>query len=224
MRKKLFFIFLIFLLGFANGEDLIKEGISSLVRKDYQKAIELFKQSGKKSPGIFYNLALSYWGKGDKGYAIYYLKKALKADPFYKRANMALSKIENKREGKQIIDKKLSYFLFLSLYFILNLYIFFSIIRLVKFRKTLFVFILLLLIASIPLLLQNNFLSKGNKAVIVEKGKVNLYAEPDDNSLIIYSLNEGEEISIISELGGWYQIKKGDTYFGWIKGSDIKKL
>jgi tetratricopeptide (TPR) repeat protein len=223
MRKKLFFPFLIFL-NFGKGENFIRNGISNLAQKKYQKAIESFKQAKIKTPGIFYNLALSYWGKGDKGYAIYYLKKAIKLDPFYKRAKTALSKIENRKEEKPIINKKLSYFLFLALYLLLNLYIFFSVIKLIRFRKTLFFSILLLFILSIPLFLQNGFLIREKTAIIVEKGKVNLYVEPDDSSLIIYSLNEGEEITIISELGGWYQIKKGETYFGWIKGSDIKKL
>ncbi len=228
MRKNIIIILFLVLpvFGLTQDKEPIRTGISKLVQKDYSEAIKLFKIAArtKKTPGVYYNLALSYWGNGNKGYAIYYFKKALVLYPFYTRAKIALSNITNTKEKKRLISKKILYYSFLSLYFLLNFYLLLSILKIIRFGKLLFAIGMIIFLIIIPVFLHYNILLKGNKAIIVERGKINLYAEPDDNSLKIYSLNEGDEITVISELGGWYQIKKGKTYFGWIKASNVKKL
>ncbi len=225
--------FLFFLLSFnlfaTSIDTLYKKGIEEINGKNYTKAIEIFKKIAKEkeSPGVYYNLALAYWNKGEKGYTVYYLKKSLKLFPLYRRSIKALKIINEKTKENERLFYLYLISLLLSLIFLV--YIHYILIKkiVLKKRKSLFILYLLLFFLIIS---AGGFYTTGyelfqkEKGIVIKKGEVKLYAEPDLSSVPLSKIEEGEEVEIITDYGGWYKIKKDKILLGWIKGENIKLL
>ena len=229
--KSRFLIFLIMLMPvflFSNNIDsLYKKGIKALNKKEFDSAIKIFKkiEDIKKSPGVYYNLALTYWEKGDKGLTIFYLKKSLKLFPLYRRAKKALVIIDKqaKSNEKTFLVYILSLVTSLLLLFTIQILIYKS--YLLKKKIKIFSLILLIMFFSISIAIfykSGYSLFKEKKGIIVKKVEVNVFSEPDYSSIPLYKLSEGEEVKIITLYGGWYKISKDNILLGWVKGENLK--
>ena len=234
MRNKLlsFFVLLIVFTHLSYSisvVELYKKGIMELNRKNYDSAIKIFEKITKinESPGAYYNLALSYWNKGEKGLTIYYLKKSLKLYPLYKRSIKALKVINKDAKTEERIFYIYLGSLIISL--LLLFFIQFFLVRKLIFGKNvkkplIFTFVFLFIILTLILYQSEKELFKKEKAIVISKGEVKLYSEPDFTGVPIYKIPEGEEVKIISHYGGWYKVTKEKILLGWIRGEKVKIL
>jgi len=226
--KKSFLFILFFILSIYVFPSDVGEGLSLLEKKDYKNSIKYFGKIAKKSPspGIYYNLAISYWKSEKKGWAIYYLYKALNLKPDYKKAQVAINRISEKENiNNSTFLIKLYFNVFILLFILINVLFFIFILRKVKIRKFLFIFLFLALIIFAGLYFNEyNKILNLNSAIIVFSGDTGLFSEPDEDSLIIHNFKGGTKITILKELGSWYQIRKNKELFGWIKAEKVKKI
>ncbi len=228
VKGLLFLIILLPTLLFAESVGtLYKKGIEELNKKNFNEAIEIFKkiEKIKKSPGIYYNLALAHWNKEEKGFAVYYLKKSLRLFPLYQRSIKALKTINKEaKTGEAIFFTyifSLGFLLILLLTIQILLYKKFFFKRKVNILKILAV--LLILIISFSSFYYSGFkLFKEKRGIVVKKVEAKVFSEPDPSSIPLYKIQEGEEVKILSIYGGWYKITKDNILLGWIKGDSVK--
>lgn len=64
-----------------------------------------------------------------------------------------------------------------------------------------------------------------NSALKVDQDNTNgypVYRTPDVNSFILYRAQEDEELQVIDEQDGWYQVSTGDGIKGWLQKTSVK--
>ncbi len=206
---------------------LYKKGIEELNKKNFNEAIRIFKriETIKKSPGIYYNLALAHWNKEEKGFAIYYLKKSLRLFPLYQRSIKALKTINKETETGETI-------FFIYIFSLGVLLILLIIIQILLYKKyylkgkvntlKILASLLILSISFASFYYSGSRLFKEKKGIVVKKVEAKVFSEPDPSSIPLYKIQEGEEVRILSTYGGWYKITKDNILLGWIKGDSVK--
>ncbi len=64
-----------------------------------------------------------------------------------------------------------------------------------------------------------------NSALKVDQDNTNgypVYRTPDVNSFVLYRAQEDEELQVIDEQDGWYQVSTSEGIKGWLQKTSVK--
>ncbi len=219
-------------------DEVIRDFVSAGVAykdKDYDKAISLYNKiinSGWESGAIYYNLANSYFRKGDIGRAILNYERARRLIPAdsdlnynlrYARSLVAMKIHTPKYNLIHRFIKKISnrysrdFFAWLMIISILIMSIYVLIASYFKFLHKniyLIVFVFFLLF-SLCLYIFTYKLNVENKLAVVLK-KTDARFEPRLDSTVHFKLYPGLELKVLKQEGRWAKISREDGKRGWI--------
>lgn len=209
--------------------------------KQYDKAIQQYRKlidSNIKNADLYFNLANTYFRKGQIGYALANYNNALKYEP---RSADIKANMKFVMEQTQIFNDDSNMNPVLSIlafwYFNLNLFeliiltiiadvlvcVFFSVSffyknDILKIAKIIALFVLVILATStiIKVIEDRNvdqaFIVRND--VIVKSGNGNDYSN-------LFNLNDGAELKVLDHKGGWYKIETLDDQKGWVNSNSI---
>lgn len=222
---------------FLEGNSYYNQGDSEQAISSYEKILNMGLESGP----LYYNLGNAYLKKGVLGKAILNYLRAqrlmpqdndLKSNLAYARTLIkSNSAVSMKKWPQRIFTAAVNSFsldgialLCGSLYFLLSVLIISAIIkrRKIMFYFNTMAFLVMLIFASF-------FWGQLFKTIIHKEGIITAKTadskfEPFDEATTFFTLNEGEDVSIIVAAGEWIKIKRDDGKQGWIKKSDIAFL
>jgi tetratricopeptide (TPR) repeat protein len=210
----------------------------------YDMAIAQYEKilkGGYENGHLYYNLANSYFKKGDLGKAVLHYERAmlfmphdsdLKSNYDYVRSLLNLGRQEMPgNRFHRCIDRLfigasingltvfLS-FLYLAVMVILSLDLFFK--GLTRFsRAILFLLVLLFIPATLSLSRKINYFNNGS---IVTSRQADVRFEPSETATTFFKLPEGSLVEILEKTGDWYKIKRSDGKLGWVSVLLIEKI
>ena len=253
LKRKNILIYFIFLFSLVssfsyaqNEEKIFQQGNEYFQQKQYDKAIESYKQlinSGYEGTALYYNLGNAYYREGKIGYAILYYEKALKLSPNDDdiKHNLAIANLKT-------IDKLESFpkfflfewwegllALFTSYGWTIVTYFFYILlivsIALYLYSKSAFqqkVVLVSGLAGFILLILSGTLLGvKLNKELNVKNGviienTVNVKISPDSGSNDAFIVHEGLKLKFEDEINNWIKVRLEDGKVGWIQKSSAE--
>jgi tetratricopeptide (TPR) repeat protein len=229
----------------SEADDLLKKGNELYQGKQYTEAADTYRKVihlGYEGTSLYYNLANSYYRAGKIGLSILYYEKALKLSPgddeIIHNLNIANAKTVDK------IDTLPKFFIFqwwegfLALFSLTGwmhtTYIFYLLllgsIGLYFFAKgpsmqrysffSGLAFILLLIIAVIPLIINLNRTLSVKSGVIIENSATVKLA-PDQTSNDAFIVHEGLKVRELDQVENWVKIRLLDGKEGWVQQNDI---
>jgi len=211
---------------------------------DFVKAADVylsFTDSGAVSTGLFYNLGNCYFKLGDKARAVLYFEKALDLDGSNENAAHNLSIVNGTLVDKfevtptfsvrpffKAINNVISYDLLglLSIVCLFGAAITFYFIK-KKGVKVRFINSWLILVVAGLLYLWGAVQKTEVTSVtagIVSMNGLRVRSEPNENSTLLFDLNEGTKIEIIQINSDWLNVKTQDGNQGWVQSVLIFKI
>ncbi|GLU43375.1 tetratricopeptide repeat protein [Allomuricauda sp. NBRC 101325] len=232
----------------AQNSALFKQATEFYNNGEFSKAIENYEQileSGNHSASLYFNMGNCYYKLNAIGPSIYYYEKALLLSPndteiknnLQFAQNMRLDAIEEmpQTEMSQVYNKVINWFscngwayltVIFSILFVL-IYLAYYFIRMANQKRIAFIasfFSLGLAIFCVLMgYLQHDQQKKNNPAIVFNK-EINVNAEPNSNSEVIFTLHEGTKVNILDELDGYKKIRIVDGQTGWLLEDSIKAL
>ncbi len=213
---------------FYKGNTLYEQGSYDEAVREYSKLLE----QGMESGHLYYNIGNAYFKKGELGKAILYYERAKRLIPrdsdLRSNYKFALSHIDADTEkvSRQWTEKIFGLFGFLSLNEITAL------------ASSMFVLIVLLLIAHLYITMSRNtfsllfisfivmlaFLiasifiraSSIEKEAVIVSDSPEVKFEPFESATTHFTLHEGLKIFIIQSKQDWMKIKRSDGKTGWV--------
>lgn len=193
------------------------------------------------SEELYYNLGNAYYRIGKIGLSILNFEKALKINPHHENAafnlQLANTKIQDKFESipqfsiKNIlrgVNNNISHNVLSILGTILiigaaSLYL------LAKSRKNKkqMIFVRVLSLAGVILVLlswQQKSAVENYTAGIVIKNHTNVFSEPNPNSTLLFEINQGSKLEILSNSNNWINVKAPNNEIGWIEHSALSEI
>ena len=219
-------------------DEAIRDFVSASVAykdEDYDKAINLYNKiinGGWESGGIYYNLANSYFRKGDIGRAILNYERARRLIPADSDLNYNLRYVRSligtkvhvprynlvhrfiKRLSKEYSQDFLALLMVIS---VLVMSISFLAATYSKLsHKNIYIIILVfsLLFFICLFIFTYKLNTEGNLAVVVKKTDARF--EPRADSTVHFKLYPGLEVKILKQEGGWAKIRREDDKRGWV--------
>ena len=251
MKLKLFsfIVFLVFNYTFGQSPSLVFENANTAYNNaKYEKAVSLYKEildQGEHSAALYYNLANCYYRLNNVGESVFYYEKAKLLNPNDQdikvnaafAQNMAidavellpqsqLTRIKNtffnffSTEGWAILAVVLAWFcaMFICLY-LWN--------KTPVLKRTFFILAILsslLLVSSISISFMKSSMEKSINFGILFSEKIDVWAEPNSRSEVLFLLHEGTKVQLLDALQEWQKIKIANGSEGWIKGGVIRSL
>jgi tetratricopeptide (TPR) repeat protein len=215
--------------------------------KKYDEALRIYDslvQENFYDADIFYNMANTYYRKGDFAAAILYYEKAkkLEGDKEDIKHNLELAnahivdKVETLPEirfftfWKNLIQKKPSeiwairaiVLLWLS-FFLILLFLFF---RTLLLKKIAFLFFLFFFSFSILLnyIAFRKFKDEQKKEAIVFSSLLYVKSAPDLQGSDQFIIHEGLKVEITQSVANWYEIKLADGKKGWVEKKYVREI
>jgi len=241
-------VFLIFSTSVMAQENRFDQGLKAYQAKDWQQARDNFEKALQQQPGeaaIFYNLGLTYFQMGQKGYAIGYWRKALAAAPGMSAAVTALERIEDKYHFSRLEKSpwaSAAHDLFQRLdwnIWLLALAIFLTLsgtgwLRFFAKRKTalaseseeapsigwgqlLLTVFFVLALAGVT----GKFLDQEKPRATVVTTAAEIKSAPSKDGVTLSSIAEGSEVAIVRDHGDWVQVNTGEGSGGWMAKADL---
>lgn len=222
---------------FYKGNSSYREGKFDEAVNSYENALK----TGYESGPLYYNLGNAYFKKGFLGKAIlnYLRAKRLMPEDADLKSNLEYARsLIKKRIMPKPKNRFTKSFLAVANYFTLDsitlvcsvLYFSlagFFVFILLKKPKRPFVYagvaVSFFFILSVALFLSRIEAALAEKAVIIEK-KAPCRFEPFGNATVFFTLNEGQDVDIISAERGWVKIRRPDSKEGWVKEKDLGRL
>lgn len=193
-----------------------REGLDSLVEKDYSSAIMQFERIAQQyeSAAVYHNLSLAYAGGGYAGLSVLAKERALLLKPnlysesFWSRLMLPPN-----------------YILFLGVVAFWHL-LFFSVARLLSdnrkaIRNVFLCFAILWFSACFYGVWRER--DSFSKAIVVSSEK-QLKVSPTEHSPDVAPLVEGEAVVILKTQGEWHEVKTQGKQIGWISVKDCIPL
>jgi tetratricopeptide (TPR) repeat protein len=226
---------------FAKANTLYADGQFELAALHYE---QLLDEEGF-APQLYYNLGNAYFKSNELGKAILNYERALRFTPDFPDAQhnldfANLKVIDNLTVNDAFFLKKWmnlllklqqpnGWFLFGGIAFIVAmvslLLFFFG--KTVVMRKFFFYIALISIVVSFTTLIFSGIRKKQvlsqNEAIILS-GVVVVKSAPDRSGTNLYQLHEGTKVTVISELGEWYEVRPGDGTVGWIEIIHLERI
>lgn len=226
----------------------IEEANQLYADKKYAEAVlkyeDILEHQGV-APELYYNLGNAYFRINELGKAILNYERALRLSPGYGDAKFNLEfanqkVIDNIELSDTFFLKKWigaimktqtsnAWFYMAALLFILAmgaslLFIFGNTKGL---RKSAFyvgsVFLIVSIIALTFSGIRKNQLENHHEAIVMT-GAVVIKGSPDRSGTDLFQLHEGTKVFVLSELGGWYEIKLTSGSIGWVESKHVEKI
>jgi len=251
MKNILFSILLLFqsiVVFSADNQVIIARANKAYNDGQYPAAIDLYKQvvkAGLEAPELYYNLGNACYKQNDLPSAILYYEKARKLNPSNEdinfNLNVANSKIADKIEPLPEMFYKRWYRALVELMpvdrwtrsaLILLVIaigggVLYYLSRVLLLRKIGFwtgLIALILCVFSLLLAYQGYRSYKNNKEAIIFAPTVTLKSSPDEKSIDLFVLHEGTKVSVIDNLGTWYEIRIANGSVGWLPMASVERI
>jgi tetratricopeptide (TPR) repeat protein len=249
MKLKLFSFLFFFNYTFGQSPGVVFENANTAYNNaKYEKAVSLYKEildQGEHSAALYYNLANCYYRLNNVGESVFYYEKAQLLNPNDQdikvnaafAQNMSIDAVELlpqtqltrmknsffnsfSTEGWAILAVVLAWFcaLFTGLY-LWN--------KAPVLKRTFFILAILsslLLISSISISFMKSSTEKSTTYGILFSEKIDVWAEPNSRSEVLFLLHEGTKVQLLDALQEWQKIKIANGSEGWIKGGVIRSL
>ena len=214
----------------------------------YSISIELYKEilkNGYESAELYYNIGNAYYKLNDYSSAILYYERGRRLDPGNEDINFNLrianNKIADKIEPlpemfyKRWFNSVISSFSMDTwaktgvILFILSLFmaVIYFISRILIIRKLSF-WLSFILFFSFVITLFTTFQSysqlKNRQEAIVFSPTITVKSSPDEKSIDLFVIHEGTKVSIIDQIGNWYEIRIANGSVGWLQSGAIEKI
>lgn len=216
--------------------------------KDYEAAAgkyeEILAEEGP-APELYYNLGNAYFKNNETGLAILNYERALRLDPVYADAaynlefanqkvidNVEMSDAFFLRKWMDALIKMLGsngWFYLASLAFFLMLtgILTFIFAKTKLMRKTGFYVGIILLVISLAGVTFSGIRKKqleNHPEAIIMTGAVVVKGSPDRSGTDLFQLHEGTKVTVLSELGDWFEIRIGNGNVGWIEIKFVERI
>lgn len=229
--------------GFAQEENsTFVNGCSAYQKGDFQAALNQFLEleNNYEDWKLFYNIGNCYYKLEDYFNAKLYYLKALKLSPNEEEIinNIRvvnykfLDKVEEQEVGflnkvlnglKGFIPMNILSIMLIFFSIILNILIIYLIVKkrnkFLYYLTSFFLFIFILLFAWH--LLRVNDWEKRDIALL-KNDNTYLYSGPGSNNTVLFTLNRGYKINILSRKGDWFEVSSSDKIAGWVKLEDMQ--
>ena len=249
MKLKLFSFLFFFNYTFGQSPSVVFENANTAYNNaKYEKAVSLYKEildQGEHSAALYYNLANCYYRLNNVGESVFYYEKAQLLNPNDQdikvnaafAQNMAIDAVELlpqpqltrmknsffnsfSTEGWAVLGVILAWFcaLFTGLY-LWN--------KAPVLKRTFFILAILsslLLISSISISFMKSSTEESTTYGILFSEKIDVWAEPNSRSEVLFLLHEGTKVQLLDALQEWQKIKIANGSEGWIKGGNIRSL
>jgi len=249
MKLKLFSFLFFFNYTFGQSPSVVFENANTAYNNaKYEKAVSLYKEildQGEHSAALYYNLANCYYRLNNVGESVFYYEKAQLLNPNDQdikvnaafAQNMAIDAVELLPQT-QLTHMKNSFFnsfstegwaiLAVVLAWLFALFIGLYLWNKAPFLKRTF-FILailssLLLVSSISISFMKSSTEESTICGILFSEKIDVWAEPNSRSEVLFLLHEGTKVQLLDALQEWQKIKIANGSEGWIKGGNIRSL
>jgi len=249
MKLKLFSFLFFFNYTFGQSPSVVFENANTAYNNaKYEKAVSLYKEildQGEHSAALYYNLANCYYRLNNVGESVFYYEKAQLLNPNDQdikvnaafAQNMAIDAVELLPQT-QLTHMKNSFFnsfstegwaiLAVVLAWLFALFIGLYLWNKAPFLKRTF-FILailssLLLVSSISISFMKSSTEESTIYGILFSEKIDVWAEPNSRSEVLFLLHEGTKVQLLDALQEWQKIKIANGSEGWIKGGNIRSL
>lgn len=249
MKLKLFSFLFFFNYTFGQSPSVVFENANTAYNNaKYEKAVSLYKEildQGEHSAALYYNLANCYYRLNNVGESVFYYEKAQLLNPNDQDTkvnaafaqNMAIDAVELLPQT-QLTHMKNSFFnsfstegwaiLAVVLAWLFALFIGLYLWNKAPFLKRTF-FILailssLLLVSSISISFMKSSTEESTTYGILFSEKIDVWAEPNSRSEVLFLLHEGTKVQLLDALQEWQKIKIANGSEGWIKGGNIRSL
>lgn len=239
MIKLFFIIFIIFsvhALDLSNDQ-LFNDAVNYYKNGDFNKALINFHKLNEtlNSPWLYYNIGNCYIKIGKLGNALAAYYSAFKRDPINPDIRHNLKYAKNLTRDDlpdpdeingitDVITNILRHFsllthqiIFLIIYFIFMIYILIIINEPGRYKISILVFVIILLLDSSALWLRYNDMQISSG--VVTEAEASIRYGPSLNDTEAFILHEGAKFDIYNKSGNWSQIKLEDGKSGWISNS-----
>ena len=225
---------------FSQGNAAYNGGNYALATEKYEAVLA----QDQHSPELYFNLGNTHYRLGNVAESIYYFEKAKKMNPADKAIqnnadfanNMTLDAIEVLPQTQlEVLQESIlarfsinqwAKMVLLFAWITLFLFVFYRFSDKIQFKRIFFVsgcIVLLFTIISLSLTQVKLKEYEFKKAIVFDQ-EIQIWAEPNKRSDILFLLHEGTKLVVVSELEGWSKIKLANGSEGWIENTAIKTL
>jgi tetratricopeptide (TPR) repeat protein len=230
-RKPFLFFGLLFLLGSSepNRIALVQKAQESFASGNYQEAMETYKQAEKLLPcnsAVLYDLGVVSFYLEQPGFAVHYLRRALRVNPADRQARRALQALERHfdLDGQVAppfpLHPDVAYLLllvFANTAFVLGAFV-------VRTKKVQFL-ISLVLVTIVALGCLAFFLGRihieSRSVGVVVSAQGELLRVPEEDSKSWFELPEGTSLFVRGRSGGYYLVETSSEIEGWVQRDTI---
>jgi tetratricopeptide (TPR) repeat protein len=214
----------------------------------YANSIDLYKEvlkNGYESSELYYNIGNAYYKLNDYSSAILYYERGNRLDPGNEDINFNLKIVNNKIADKIEPLPELFYkrwynalirlfsldtwaktvvILFLLSIFMASVYFISRILILRKISFWLSIILFFSFLFTMLTAVQSYTLLKNQHEAIVFSPTITVKSSPDEKSIDLFVIHEGTKVSIIDQIGNWYEIRIANGSVGWLQSSAIEKI
>jgi hypothetical protein len=228
--KKIFLFFVFFFIHvlFSSDESRLKNGYELLQKSDYQAALSQFLSIKQKNAASYMMIADCYQELGHDLLAQGYREKAFVAATVLQKMRM-LDQTINNSEGSLIVFslKKIKHFLYafaVSVPLIVWQLLFFLVFFLCLFCNNFFVrFGLCLLLICVGLATKEKYDIQMPRVIVV-MSQVSGRLVAGENAPIVWTIEQGKQLSLLEQKNGYLKVKKEDGQVGWILAEDVFQI
>ena len=253
--KKLILILVVVISAFSSKaadinhyQNIIAEGNIFYENDQWNEALQQYKSvydAGYVAPGLFYNIANTYYKLKQYPEAILFYEKALKLDP-----NDADAKFNLEIANEQIVDKIeplptlfyeqwISSFentfsadgwsVFTVIFFWITIFTALSYLltQSVLIKKLSFlavIFAVVFTVVGLWLAINQHQRVTNTQTAIVFSDVVNVMSEPSEKSTRLFVVHEGLKVNVLDQLNGWYKVSLQNGSIGWIPSESSQSI
>lgn len=226
---------------------LFEQGNAAYNGGNYALAVEKYEavlSQQQHSAELYFNLGNTHYRLGNVAESVYNFEQAKRLNPADKTIqnnsafanNMTLDAIEELPETQLetlqqgvLVRFSLDQWAKITLFLAWLSFVFFLVYRFnqrIQLKRIFFVLgcvVLLLSLVSLSFS-QSKLREDSQKKAIVFNAEIEIWAEPNKRSDILFLLHEGTLLEVQSQLEGWSKIKLANGSEGWIENTAIKTL
>ena len=226
---------------------LFEQGNAAYNGGNYALAVEKYEavlSHQQHSAELYFNLGNTHYRLGNVAESVYYFEQAKRLNPADKTIqnnaafanNMTLDAIEELPETQLetlqqgvLVRFSLDQWAKITLFLAWLSFVFFLVYRFnqrIQLKRIFFVLgcvVLLLSLVSLSFS-QSKLRDDSQKKAIVFNAEIEIWAEPNKRSDILFLLHEGTALNVLSQLEGWSKIKLANGSEGWVENSAIRTL